>query len=37
MARVWKVPEARIEHMAEGLRNAGLDIAPMPGHAPEAG
>jgi adenylate cyclase len=30
MARVWNVPDPHIEHMAEGLRKAGLAIAPAP-------
>jgi adenylate cyclase len=30
MARIWNVPEAHIEHMADGLRKAGLAIAPVP-------
>jgi adenylate cyclase len=30
MARVWNVPEAHIEHIADGLRKAGLAIAPAP-------
>jgi adenylate cyclase len=30
MARVWNVPDPQIEHMADGLRKAGLAIAPAP-------
>ncbi len=30
MARVWNVPEAHVEHMADGLRKAGLAVAPAP-------
>ena len=30
MARIWNVPAPHIEHMAEGLRKAGLAIAPAP-------
>lgn len=30
MARVWNVPDAHIERMADGLRKAGLAIAPAP-------
>ena len=30
MARIWNVPDPHIEHMAEGLRKAGLAIAPAP-------
>jgi adenylate cyclase len=30
MARVWNVPDPHIEHMADGLRKAGLAIAPAP-------
>jgi TolB-like protein len=28
MARIWNVPERHIEHIADGLRKAGLAIAP---------
>jgi adenylate cyclase len=30
MARVWNVPDPHIEHIADGLRRAGLAIAPAP-------
>jgi adenylate cyclase len=30
MARVWNVPDPDIEHIAEGLRKAGLAIGPAP-------
>jgi tetratricopeptide (TPR) repeat protein len=30
MARIWNVPQEHIEHMADGLRRAGLAIAPAP-------
>ena len=30
MARVWNVPDAQIEHFADGLRKAGLAIVPAP-------
>jgi TolB-like protein len=30
MARLWNVPDPHIEHMADGLRKAGLAIAPAP-------
>ncbi len=30
MARVWNVPDPHIEHMADGLRKAGLAISPAP-------
>ena len=30
MARIWNVPDGDIEHMADGLRKAGLSIAPAP-------
>ncbi len=30
MARIWNVPDGDIEHMADGLRKAGLAIAPAP-------
>jgi adenylate cyclase len=30
MARIWNVPDPHIEHMADGLRRAGLAIAPAP-------
>jgi hypothetical protein len=30
MARIWNVPEAHIELMADGLRKAGLATAPAP-------
>jgi adenylate cyclase len=30
MARIWNVPGPHIEHIAEGLRKAGLAIAPAP-------
>jgi adenylate cyclase len=30
MARIWNVPDPHIEHMADGLRKAGLAIAPAP-------
>jgi TolB-like protein len=30
MARIWNVPDAHIEHIADGLRKAGLAIAPAP-------
>ncbi len=29
-ARVWNIPDPHIEHMADGLRKAGLAIAPAP-------
>ena len=28
MARIWNVPDPHIEHMADGLRKAGLAIEP---------
>ena len=28
MARIWNVPDPHIEHIADGLRKAGLAIAP---------
>jgi hypothetical protein len=28
MARIWNVPDAHIEHIADGLRKAGLAIKP---------
>jgi hypothetical protein len=28
MARIWNVPVAHIEHVADGLRKAGLAIEP---------
>jgi hypothetical protein len=28
MARIWNVPGPHIEHVADGLRKAGLAIAP---------
>ena len=31
MARIWNVPDPDIEHMADGLRKAGLAIGPAPG------
>ena len=31
MARVWNVPGPHIQHIAEGLRKAGLAIGPAPG------
>jgi len=31
MARIWNVPDPHIEHMANGLRKAGLAIEPAPG------
>jgi hypothetical protein len=30
MARIWNLREAQIEHIADGLRKAGLAIAPAP-------
>ena len=30
MARIWNVPDSHIEHMADGLRKAGLAIGPAP-------
>ncbi|MBK8176077.1 MAG: hypothetical protein IPK66_12685 [Rhodospirillales bacterium] len=30
MARIWNVPDPHIEHMADGLRKAGLAITPAP-------
>ena len=30
MARIWNVPDPEIEHIADGLRKAGLAIAPAP-------
>jgi hypothetical protein len=30
MARIWNVPDPHVEHMADGLRKAGLAIAPEP-------
>jgi hypothetical protein len=30
MARIWNVPDAQIEHIADGLRKAGLAIEPRP-------
>jgi hypothetical protein len=30
MARIWNVPDAHIEHIADGLRKAGLAIEPEP-------
>ncbi len=30
MARIWNVPDPHIERMADGLRKAGLAIAPAP-------
>jgi adenylate cyclase len=30
MARIWNVPDPQIEHMADGLRKAGLAIEPAP-------
>ena len=30
MARVWNVPDPQIEHIADGLRKAGLAIEPAP-------
>jgi adenylate cyclase len=30
MARVWNVPDPHIEHIADGLRKAGLAIEPQP-------
>jgi hypothetical protein len=30
MARVWNVPDLHIERIADGLRKAGLAIAPAP-------
>jgi len=30
MARTWNIPDPHIEHMADGLRKAGLAIAPAP-------
>jgi adenylate cyclase len=30
MARIWNVPDPHIEHMADGLRKAGLVIDPAP-------
>ena len=34
MARIWNIPDPHIEHMADGLRKAGLAIVPAP--APSA-
>ena len=31
MARTWNIPDPQIEHMADGLRKAGLAIEPAPG------
>ena len=28
MARIWNVPDPQIEHIADGLRKAGLAIEP---------
>ena len=30
MARIWNAPDPDIEHIADGLRKAGLAIAPAP-------
>ena len=30
MARIWNVPDPQIEHIADGLRKAGLAIVPAP-------
>ena len=30
MARIWNVPDPQIEHIADGLRKAGLAIEPAP-------
>ena len=30
MARIWNVPDPQIEHIADGLRKAGLAIGPAP-------
>jgi tetratricopeptide (TPR) repeat protein len=30
MARIWNAPDPHIEHIADGLRKAGLAIAPAP-------
>jgi hypothetical protein len=30
MARIWNCPDAHIERMADGMRKAGLAIAPAP-------
>jgi hypothetical protein len=30
MARIWNVPDPHIEHIADGLRKAGLAIEPRP-------
>ena len=30
MARIWNVPDPHIEHIADGLRKAGLAIVPAP-------
>ena len=30
MARIWNAPDAHIEHIADGLRKAGLAIVPAP-------
>ena len=30
MARIWNIPDPQIEHMADGLRKAGLAIEPAP-------
>jgi phytoene/squalene synthetase len=30
MARMWNFPDPHIEHMADGMRKAGLAIAPAP-------
>jgi adenylate cyclase len=30
MARIWNIPDPQIEHMADGLRKAGLTIQPPP-------
>ena len=33
MARIWNVPDPHIEHIADGLRKAGLAIEPQPRHS----
>ena len=33
MARIWNVPDPHIEHIADGLRKAGLAIGPAPKHS----
>jgi adenylate cyclase len=33
MARVWNAPDPQVEHIADGLRKAGLAIEPAPRHS----